>query len=138
MPSFGRIKVAASLKNKLIPICYTKPMQPYTGNDIYCDRIIPNYSDGIREIEIIKETDAILAFYHTKPFYSVHVVVVPKRHIPSLLELDDASATELLHVVQEIAGQVQTETGASRVQTNLGEYQDSKHLHIHITSGKPL
>ena len=36
-----------------------------------------------------------------------------------------------------IAGKVESEYGAARVLTNLGEYQDSKHLHFHISSGKP-
>lgn len=46
-------------------------------------------------------------------------------------------ARELLDVLQQIAGKVELEYGAARVLTNLGEYQDSKHLHFHISSGKP-
>jgi histidine triad (HIT) family protein len=46
-------------------------------------------------------------------------------------------AKELLSVVKEVAAKVKNEYGACRVLTNLGDYQDSKHLHIHITSGKP-
>jgi histidine triad (HIT) family protein len=30
------------------------------------------------------------------------------------------------------------EHGACRVITNLGEYQDSKHLHWHVAAGQPL
>ncbi|MEO8574469.1 MAG: HIT family hydrolase, partial [Pyrinomonadaceae bacterium] len=30
------------------------------------------------------------------------------------------------------------EKGAARVMTNLGEYQDSKHLHFHVNSGERI
>jgi histidine triad (HIT) family protein len=65
----------------------------------------------------------------------VHLVVVPKQHVPSLLELDDSLASELLAVVKDVAARVVADTGACRVLTNLGDYQDSKHLHFHVASG---
>jgi histidine triad (HIT) family protein len=42
---------------------------------------------------------------------------------------------ELLRVVREVAGEVLAEHGACRVLTNLGKYQDSKHLHWHASFG---
>lgn len=89
----------------------------------------------------VAETDNVLAFHHTRPFYPAHVVVIPKRHIASLLALDaedDELLLELLAVVRRVAAEVLAEHGACRVITNLGEYQDSKHLHWHVVSGQPL
>lgn len=106
----------------------------YTGSDIYCDLIIPRKID----VEIAKETDTILAFYHTKPFWPTHIVVTPKVHVDSLLELESPLAEELLVIVQEVAREVKDREGAVRVQTNLGEYQDSRHLHVHVSSGQPM
>jgi histidine triad (HIT) family protein len=37
-----------------------------------------------------------------------------------------------------VASDVTREYGACRVLTNLGRYQDSKHLHFHANSGDPL
>lgn len=108
-------------------------MTDYNGNDIYCDLIIPQKVP----IEVIKETESVLAFYHTKPFWPLHIVVTPKQHVHSLLELDEELGKELLAVIKEIARKIKEEQGACRVLTNLGEYQDSKHLHIHISSGQP-
>ena len=65
-------------------------------------------------------------------------MVTPKAHVDSLLELQSPLAEELLAVVQEVAREVKDRVGAVRVQTNLGEYQDSKHLHVHVSSGKSL
>lgn len=109
-------------------------MQAYSGNDIYCDLIVPEQLD----VNIVKETDNVLAFYHTKPHWEVHIVVTPKKHVDSLLELDLPLTSELLDVVKEVAKQLKENHGACRVITNLGEYQDSKHLHIHICYGKVM
>lgn len=73
-----------------------------------------------------------MASYHTKPFYPVHIVAVPKKHISSLIILEENDHDLLLELM------VTEEKGACRVITNLGEYQDSKHLHWHIVFGKPL
>lgn len=109
-------------------------MSEYTGNDIYCDLIIPRRAD----IKVVKETENVLAFYHTKPFWPVHIVVTPKVHVASLLELEGELAAELLIVLKEVARQVNDDEGSVRVLTNLGDYQDSKHLHIHVASGTRL
>lgn len=87
------------------------------------------------------ETEHVLAFYHTKPFYPVHIVAIPKKHISSLITLEESDndlLLELLDVIKQIATKVTEEHGACRVITNLGDYQESKHLHWHIISGKPL
>jgi histidine triad (HIT) family protein len=43
-----------------------------------------------------------------------------------------------MSVVRVVAAQVGAEHGACRVLTNLGRYQDSKHLHFHVNSGHPI
>ncbi len=87
------------------------------------------------------ETDDVLAVHHTRPFWPVHIVVIPKAHVPSLTNLgdfDESIVHRVLAVVCEIAARVEREEGACRVLTNLGRYQDSKHLHFHVNSGEPL
>lgn len=62
-------------------------------------------------------------------------------YVPSLVDLGGADE-RLLHavlaVVRRVAEEVNREHGACRVLTNLGRYQDSKHLHFHVNSGEPL
>jgi histidine triad (HIT) family protein len=89
-------------------------------------------------VKIVRETDNVLAYHHTRPFWPVHIVVIPKRHISSLLTLEESDDTlllELLRVVREVAKVVLEEHGACRVLTNLGKYQDSILLHWHVSSG---
>lgn len=89
-------------------------------------------------VDKVLETDTVLAFHHTRPFYPVHIMVVPKAHVPSLLEVSDALLLELLGVVKRISEDVLRRHGACRVLTNLGAYQDSKHLHLHVIHGEAL
>ena len=106
-------------------------------NDFYCDEVL----SGRTAVRRIVETENVLAFHHTRPFYPVHIVVIPKHHIGSLLTLgaeDGQLLLELLEVVKQVAARMVAEHGACRVITNLGEYQDSKHLHWHVAAGQPL
>ena len=77
----------------------------------------------------------MLAFHHTRPLWETHIVIVPKQHISSLASVssaDEAVTRRLLEIVQTIAADTERVTGAAAVLTNLGNYQDSKHLHVHV------
>jgi len=109
----------------------------YTGDDFYCDLAIPRSG----ELDVVEEDARVLAYRHTRPFWPTHVVVVPKRHLGSLTTVsvdDEADVRALLACVQRVARQVEDEQGAAAVLTNLGRYQDSKHLHVHVSAGDPL
>lgn len=100
-------------------------------SDFYCDEALP----GRTPVKVVAETDTVLAFEHTRPSYPVHVVVVPKRHVPSLVDLGDGGddlLMEVVRVVRQVAAQVRAEYGAACVVTNEGLYQESKHMHWHV------
>jgi histidine triad (HIT) family protein len=102
--------------------------------DFYCDEVL----SGRTPVEVVRETANVLAFRHTRPAYPVHVVVIPKRHVASLIELgpdDSALLAEMFEVIRAVAAEVVASHGKCRVITNLGEYQESKHLHWHVVSG---
>jgi histidine triad (HIT) family protein len=102
------------------------------SNDFYCDEVL----SGRTPVEKVLETENVMAYYHTQPFWETHIVVIPKTHVGSLLTIDDDELVlELLDVVKRVAAKVVEEKGAARVLTNLGDYQDSKHLHFHVNSG---
>ena len=106
------------------------------SEDFYCDEVL----SGRTIVQKVLETDNVLAYYHTRPYWPVHIVVIPKRHIDSLITLqpeDDGLLMEMLTVLRKVASQVIEEHGGCRVVTNLGKYQDSKHLHWHIGFGEP-
>lgn len=102
--------------------------------DFYCENVL----NGLIEVNRVHETENVLAYHHTRPFWETHIVVIPKRHISSLLTLepsDNELFLELFEVIRSVAANVVAEKGAARILTNLGKYQDSKHLHFHVYSG---
>ncbi len=109
----------------------------YTGNDFYCDVAIPRKV----ELKVEFENENVLAYHHTRPHWPTHIIVTPKKHIPSFTvrnEGDDEIISEVLNVVRDLARKVELEKGECRIITNLGNYQDSKHLHFHVCSGQQL
>jgi histidine triad (HIT) family protein len=107
-------------------------------NDFYCDEVL----SGNIEVTKVLETNNVLAYHHTRPFYEVHIVVIPKKHINSLISLMDSEdhklLIELLEVVSHVSKTIISTYGACRIVTNLGEYQESKHLHWHVAYGEKV
>jgi histidine triad (HIT) family protein len=104
------------------------------STDFYCDDVL----SGRTPVEKVYETEKVLAYHHTQPFWETHIVVIPKTHVDNLLTADFELLNELLDVVKTVSGLVLSDRGGARVLTNLGEYQDSKHLHFHVSSGKQI
>jgi len=102
--------------------------------DFYCEEVF----SGRTPVEKVLETDNVLAYHHTRPFWETHIVVVPKLHVDSLLTVEDDLLIELMDVAKRVVTTVLAGKGAGRVRTNLGEYQDSKHLHFHVYYGKQI
>ena len=108
----------------------------YDGNDFYCDVALK----GLVPLKKEYESNQVLAYWHTRPYWPVHIVVVPKKHISSFATLaaeDTPILLEVVEVLKTLAAKVQSDFGAARILTNLGEYQDSKHLHFHVCFGDP-
>ena len=89
-------------------------------------------------IERLRETKTLMAFYHPKPAYTFHVLLVPKKSIASLKEMDARDArdsvflADLYSTVQSIVDEFQL--SAYRLIVNGGEYQDFPQLHFHLIS----
>ena len=53
--------------------------------DFYCEEVF----SGKTPVDKVLETENVLAYHHTRPFWPVHIVVVPKQHVASVLELEN-------------------------------------------------
>jgi histidine triad (HIT) family protein len=86
-------------------------------------------------VKRLLETDTLMAFYHPKPSYDFHVLLVPKKSVKTLQELDpndSAFLTELYSTVQSLIDEFHLP--AYRLIVNGGEYQDFPQLHFHLVS----
>lgn len=54
------------------------------SEDFYCDEVL----SGKTKVNKVLETENVLAYHHTRPFWPVHIVAIPKKHISSLITLE--------------------------------------------------
>ena len=92
---------------------------------------------------IVYEDNEILAFRDINPVAPIHILVIPKKHISSLVELkdnDEILVGKIYTVINKITKQEGIDEKGFRVIVNCGEDggQEVKHLHFHILGGKKL
>ena len=93
--------------------------------------------------EILYQDEEIIAFRDINPLAPTHLLIIPKRHIPSLTHLSEAELPLIGHMV-DIANQLAKREGISesgyRLAMNCGKEggQLVPHLHLHLLGGRNL
>ncbi len=93
--------------------------------------------------DVVLETDEVLAFRDINPQAPVHVLVVPKRHIATIndLEPQDAALVGKLYLAAaEVARSEQIDQRGYRTVMNCNRDagQTVFHLHLHVLGGRSL
>lgn len=89
------------------------------------------------------EDERVLAFHDIDPQAPVHVLIIPKKHIDSVLGLtaeDDALLAHMFRVAQKLAAELGVAEKGFRLVLNTGEEggQSVPHLHMHLLGGRNL
>lgn len=92
---------------------------------------------------IVYEDERVLAFNDINPQASTHVLLVPKRHIPTLNDLqvdDDGIVGELVRRAAAIATERGIDAAGYRTvfNTNRDAGQTVFHIHLHLIGGRSL
>lgn len=89
---------------------------------------------------IVYENEKVLAFNDINPQAPVHIIVIPKKHVTTIMEADREMSADIISAIQEIAKQQNIDKTGFRVITNCGKDagQTVNHLHFHILAGKQL
>ena len=93
--------------------------------------------------EILYQDEEVIAFSDIHPIAPTHLVIIPKRHIPSLTHLSEGDLPLIGHMVS-IANQLAKREGIAesgyRLVINCGEQggQLVPHLHMHLLGGRKL
>lgn len=105
----------------------TKP----AGHCIFCDLI-----QGAGEVSMCYEDTDALAFMDIQPVQPGHLLVVPRRHYESLLDLPPELGRHLFEVAQRLATVVRQVTGCEGmnivVNSGAAAGQDVFHYHVHV------
>ena len=91
--------------------------------------------------KVVYEDDQVLAFHDTNPVAPVHVLIIPKKHIPTHFDItaEDADLIGHLHLVaSQIAKQLDLTAKGFRLVSNCKEDggQTVFHLHFHLIGGR--
>jgi histidine triad (HIT) family protein len=83
---------------------------------------------------VVLEEAASIAFLDHRPLFPGHVLLVPRAHVPTLLELPAAQIGPLFANAQRIAAALERGLGAqgSFVAMNNRVSQSVPHLHVHL------
>lgn len=92
-------------------------------------------------VQPVYEDDEIIAFHDINPAAPVHVLVIPKKHIASLSEVDQDDQKlmgHLLAALPRIADQLGIAENGYRVVINTKDHggQTVYHLHCHLIGGR--
>jgi len=93
--------------------------------------------------EILYQDEEVIAFRDINPQAPTHLIIIPKRHIPSLTHLSEAESPLIGHMV-DTANRLAKGDGISesgyRLAINCGEEggQLVPHLHLHLLGGRKL
>lgn len=110
-------------------------MSEQSGNHCVFCRIVEKKTDA----EIVYEDETYLAFNDLDPKAPTHVLLIPKRHIATLNDLDDAGlGGGLLTVAADLAGKLGHAKEGYRTVINCqrGGGQSVFHMHLHLLAGR--
>ena len=99
--------------------------------DWYCEDVL----SGRLDVKKIWEDERVLAFHHPQPQAVIHVVVIPKTHVASLLDpmaLDGALLSSMLKAVQEVARDLGLDGKGFQLRANAAAPGVTPHMHWHI------
>jgi len=87
--------------------------------------------------KFLYEDDKSVVFNDIHPKDKTHLLIVPKKHIHSIAEMeegDEKIAGHLIHVAQRLG--INMKLGGYKLQINVGRDggQEIFHLHVHLTS----
>lgn len=103
------------------------------------DCIFCKILDGQIPSEKVYEDEQVYAFKDINPASPSHVLVIPRKHIPSLKEAEAADKEilgELLYRAKEIAKDLGLENFRTIINTGEDAGQTVFHIHVHILGGR--
>jgi histidine triad (HIT) family protein len=98
-------------------------------------------ANGELPATVLYEDDGVMAFRDINPQAPVHVLIIPKKHIPSVIHMEGDDYNIVGHIFQ-VVNKLADEEGISkegfRLVVNCGERagQTVGHIHLHLLGGR--
>jgi histidine triad (HIT) family protein len=96
---------------------------------------------GEAPASIIYRDEQVMAFRDIHPIAHTHILIIPKRHIASVNDLepgDEVLVGHMLMVAKALAAQEEVAENGYRLMINTGAHggQTVPHLHLHLIAGR--
>lgn len=107
------------------------------------DCIFCKIAAGTIPCQKVYEDSRVLAFEDIHPMAPVHIIIIPKRHVATLMDVDAEAMADLqamMSAAQEVARLKKVDRKGFRVVVNCNEEggQVVFHLHMHLLGGRML
>lgn len=103
------------------------------------DCIFCKIASGQIKSNLLVNTEKTIAFADINPVASVHILIVPKRHIESVSTLEKADGDDLVEMFRTATNLARRKNlHAYRLSFNAGRYQHVSHLHMHLLAGSKI
>ena len=107
------------------------------------DCLFCRIADGEIPADIVYESDSALAFRDINPKAPTHVLVIPRRHISTINDIEPADESlvgSLFSAARSIAADEGLADDGYRVVMNCNEAagQSVFHIHLHLLGGRAL
>jgi histidine triad (HIT) family protein len=108
------------------------------NNCLFCGMV-----DGKVKADVVYRDDSVIAFRDINPKAPVHILIIPRKHIATLLDLEQSDwpvLGDIFRVANRLAGEQGIAKNGFRVVVNCGEDagQTIFHLHYHLLGGRHL
>jgi histidine triad (HIT) family protein len=83
------------------------------------------------------QSQTVYAIFHPSPAYPLHILIIPKKPITSLEQLnenDNVLVMEIIQVAQQLIERFHLQENGYRLIVNGGRYQEIPQLHFHLIS----
>ena len=107
------------------------------------DCIFCKIASGEIQTKKLFESDDVIAFPDINPGAPVHVIIIPKRHFSTTLDMSD-QAPELFGSMLKASSEVARSKGIDEsgfrliLNTNADGGQEIFHVHMHLMGGEPI
>ncbi len=99
--------------------------------------------DGEIPSKKIYEDEHVMAFHDVNPVAPVHALIIPKKHIGKVSELDDADEQlmgKLITTAKKVAEELELSEKGFRLVFNNGKSANQTvfHIHLHLLGGRAM
>ena len=110
---------------------------------LFCRIAAGKLGTGKAAAPLLHDDELVIAIRDIAPRAPTHILLIPRRHIPSALHLADTDGPllgRLFAVAADLARSEGIADAGYRLVTNVGRWggQSVDHLHVHLMGGRPF